>query len=328
MTNFLTRMTARSFFAESAIRPRVASLFESAGSESARNEPVGNSESALRDVPVEEAGTDLSAEVESVSVVAPKTADDGPVSAVAGQPTMDSLRRDTFARSDETKREGDIAAAAKLRPRGIPSSSLAENATRSHPSSSARSDLRSAASSGTSALHTKTGNGDMREKKIPVVPATGALAPVVTGEDRPLKPELSQLPNRDISRLAAFSRPEFDDGPHKRATPPTVSPFGVESFAGNDRGLVPSPKVMRELTAQMQTAASAMNAAFRGPTRNKPAAPGPASDAEPSIHVSIGRIEVRASSEREGRSVGRPRAVSPVMSLEEYLHRRTQRGDQ
>jgi hypothetical protein len=34
---------------------------------------------------------------------------------------------------------------------------------------------------------------------------------------------------------------------------------------------------------------------------------------------------VRATS--ESKNVGRPRAASPVMSLEEYLHRRTQGGD-
>jgi hypothetical protein len=34
---------------------------------------------------------------------------------------------------------------------------------------------------------------------------------------------------------------------------------------------------------------------------------------------------VRATS--ESKPVGRPRAASPVMSLEDYLHRRTQRGD-
>lgn len=160
MTNFLTRVAARSFAAESAIRPRVASLFEPASSEPASHEPVRDSETAVRGARAEESGTDASAEVEAASVVAPKTPDDAPVSVGAGQLTMDSLRRGIFARSDETRRQEDIAAAAKLRPR-------AEYATRSDPSSSARSDLHAAGSSGTSALHTTNGIAGMMERKSP-----------------------------------------------------------------------------------------------------------------------------------------------------------------
>jgi hypothetical protein len=46
--------------------------------------------------------------------------------------------------------------------------------------------------------------------------------------------------------------------------------------------------------------------------------------AEPTIHVTIGRIEVRAMPPQQ--SPSRERAVSPVMSLEEYLLSRQKRA--
>jgi len=51
----------------------------------------------------------------------------------------------------------------------------------------------------------------------------------------------------------------------------------------------------------------------------------PAQNPEPSIHVTIGRIEIRA--EREGPSPRKnEKAASPVMGLEEYLRRKNTRG--
>jgi hypothetical protein len=72
----------------------------------------------------------------------------------------------------------------------------------------------------------------------------------------------------------------------------------------------------------------AMNLESGRPKREKAVSAWPAlaAEPEPSVHVTIGRIEVRATS--ESKQVGRPRTASPVMSLEEYLHRRTQRGGQ
>jgi hypothetical protein len=51
----------------------------------------------------------------------------------------------------------------------------------------------------------------------------------------------------------------------------------------------------------------------------------PAQNPEPSIHVTIGRIEIRA--EREDPSPRKnEKAPSPVMGLEEYLRRKNTRG--
>jgi hypothetical protein len=121
---------------------------------------------------------------------------------------------------------------------------------------------------------------------------------------------------------------------HLDAAPKWVSPkvsgssLSRGEFVEKDnRGLVVPPKVAAGVAMQMGNAAAAMNAEPGAPKREKASSASPAltTASEPSVHVTIGRIEVRAVS--ESKPAGRARAASPVMSLEEYLHRRTQRGD-
>jgi len=127
----------------------------------------------------------------------------------------------------------------------------------------------------------------------------------------PLRPAVPEnFPKREVASVPAVARTH-------------------DEFSGQEhRGLVVTPKAATDLTAQMRSAASAMNASLNLPPRHKTMADSPAlaAETEPSVHVTIGRIEVRATS--ESKQAGRPRSASPVMSLEEYLHRRTQRGGQ
>lgn len=65
--------------------------------------------------------------------------------------------------------------------------------------------------------------------------------------------------------------------------------------------------------------------AYSKPAASAPPQPAAAPQPAPTVHVTIGRIEVRATSPSvppQGR-----RAAPPVMSLDEYLNRRTQGGD-
>jgi hypothetical protein len=113
-----------------------------------------------------------------------------------------------------------------------------------------------------------------------------------------------------------------------QARVPVASSARDEFVEKDHRGLVLPPIIATELTAQMKNAALAMNSGLSMPARDKARIdlPALAAEPEPSVHVTIGRIEVRATSETKQAS--RPRAASAVMSLEEYLHRRTQRGGQ
>jgi hypothetical protein len=305
MTDFLTRLTARSFGAEMAIRPGVASLFET----------VRNGDTALRDGSAAEPGVaTVAREVEGAPDGARKTLDGHPVSVVGPQPRADSIRRESSVPDDGTMQEEDTVAAAKMRPRGTPVSSQAENPILFHPSSSLRSDLEDGVWSITSMLAGKTREGEW-EKESSVVAAKGYLQ----------RPALSQPVNSDVFQSPSFSRSDLQNGAQERvpATARVVSPTGSESADSSDHGLVLSPKGVGELTAQMKNAASAIHG-LGVRTRRRADIPSPAAEPEPSVHVTIGRIEVRATS--ESKHVERPRSASPVMSLEEYLHRR-QRGD-
>jgi hypothetical protein len=151
---------------------------------------------------------------------------------------------------------------------------------------------------------------------------------VVAAKVRPRRVLVSQAENANESEPAL--RSDSEDGTQKRVSTKAAAASAIrdESSENDHRGLVLPPKIFPELTAQMKNAALAMNVGPGTPKREKAesAWPALAAEPEPSVHVTIGRIEVRATS--ESKQVGRPRTASPVMSLEEYLHRRTQRGGQ
>jgi hypothetical protein len=269
MIDFLTSLTARSFGTETAIRPRVASLFESvrSGDAALREAPAAEPiESAIaREVKVESDGErKLSRPVtawreDGKASVTKDTANGDPISAVGPQPQGDFARRRTAVGADERWEEDDTVVAAKVSPRRA-LLSRGENSNESHPS--LRSD---------------------------------------SGDDAP-----KGVPTRELA----------------------ASPTQNESFEKENRGVVLPPKAITELTAQMKNAALAMNVRPGAPARDKAgsASQALATEPEPSVHVTIGRIEVRATS--ESKHAGQPRPASRVMSLEEYLHRRTQRGGQ
>ena len=268
MTDFLTSLTARSFGTETAIRPRVASLFE----------PVRNGDAALREPAAEPIETTIAREVEVQSDGEQKRsrpspalrqdgkasnakhfADANSVSPLVSPPRDHSERPRTTVLANETREKEDTVVAARVRPRREMHSEE-EDATESEPA------LRSDSEDG--------------------------------------------APKRVSTRVAAASASRD------------------ESTENDHRGFVLPPKIFPELTAQMKNAAVAMNVGPGTPKREKAGSAWPAlaAEPEPSVHVTIGRIEVRATS--ESKPVGRPRTTSPVMSLEEYLHRRTQRGGQ
>jgi hypothetical protein len=279
MTDFLTSVTARSFGAETAIRPRVASLFE----------PVRNGDTALRDAPQEEPGAAVVAsEVEAASRGAPKTLNEDPTSAVVSQPQLTSARRNTFVPDDTT-----IEKVAKIRPHGTLASSDPENPIGPNHSS---------------------------------MPPRENLEAEMATEGRPQRTQLFQAVSSNVSQPASSSRSDVEDETPKRVSARVLpSPTYDEPFDPNHRGLVLAPKIVDVLAARMKNAAASMNASSSGPARKKRDYASPAANPEPSVHVTIGRIEVRATS--ESKHVGPARAASTVMSLEEYLHRRTKRGD-
>jgi hypothetical protein len=270
MTDFLTSLAARSFGTETAIRPRVASLFE----------PVRNGDAALREPAAEPIETTIAREVAVES---------------------DGERERKRSRSAPALREDGKASNAKQ-------SADANSVTLVVSPPRDRSEHPR-----TTVLAEET-----REKEDTVVAATV----------RPRRAPLSQ--EEDANESEPALRSDSEDGTQKRGSTraAVVSAIRDESSENDHRGLVLPPTVFPELTAQMKNAALAMNVGPGTLKREKAesAWPALAAEPEPSVHVTIGRIEVRATS--ESKQAGRPRTASPVMSLEEYLHRRTQRGGQ
>jgi hypothetical protein len=135
-------------------------------------------------------------------------------------------------------------------------------------------------------------------------------------------------PDENVKEPAPLLHPYLPENAPKRAVTslPVAARTHDELSVQEHRGLVLPPKAATDLTAQMKSAASAMNAGLNVAPRNKTITDSMALAPEPSVHVTIGRIEVRATSETK--QLSRSRSASPVMSLEEYLHRRTQRGGQ
>ena len=266
MSDFLTNLAARSFSAESAIRPRVASLFE----------PVSNGGGWFREgSPAEPIETQVVREVEVES---------------KGERTMSraapALRADTELR--ETRHSAQTNPVSPVMP-----------------VAPVNSEQRTAPSAGEKA--------DREDTEV-VAKVQSRRMQRSREEDRNDEPAMRSDSGSVPKRVAARAPAAFE-------TP--------AEFPGKDhRALVLPPKGVADLTTQMKNTALARNDGSSARDRGKAAT---ASDIlktehEPSVHVTIGRIEVRAIS--ESKQASRPRPSSPVMSLEEYLHRRTQRGGQ
>lgn len=151
---------------------------------------------------------------------------------------------------------------------------------------------------------------------------------VVAAKVRPRKALLLQEENANESEPALVAELKDVAPKHVPTRAPAASPVRNESFEKGHRGLLVPTKIATALTTQMKNAALAMNVGLSASKRERAGSAWPAlaAEPEPSVHVTIGRIEVRATS--ESKPVGRSQPTSPVMSLEEYLHRRTQRGGQ
>lgn len=126
-------------------------------------------------------------------------------------------------------------------------------------------------------------------------------------------------PHTPASKAAAQ-----DDDPGALLVVPMAAPKAVEHA---ERGLLVPSRRGVEIAADLQNAVSAWSAKPRergdGPQR---ATMEEAAQAERHVHVTIGRIEVRAASGEK--APARERPVSPVMGLDEYLRRQVRRGGQ
>jgi hypothetical protein len=162
-----------------------------------------------------------------------------------------------------------------------------------------------------------TTNKDKRWEDAAVVAASAPVLEASFAQRENANPSVLPL-HSDIEEISPRLMPTKES---------SAAAARVEALEKNNHEIVLPSGVVAELTAQMKNAVLALNPGPAAPARKNVDRPAQAmaAESEPSVHVTIGRIEVRATA--ESRQDGRPRSASPVMSLEEYLRRR-QRGGQ
>jgi hypothetical protein len=169
---------------------------------------------------------------------------------------------------------------------------------------------------------------------------TGA-APHAAGQARPVAVKVKEEAERprdvlrgDIRRENVAPVPPGDRVPatspsadRAMQAPPEITTRTEDSGRDQKGGLLVPSKVGARIAADLHSVVSATNAA----SRNRTTAAGRASEThrpggEGDVHVTIGRIEVRAA--ESGKAPVRDRHASPVMGLDEYLRRQSRRGGQ
>ena len=139
----------------------------------------------------------------------------------------------------------------------------------------------------------------------------------------------SNLERPRATLKASFSRSDLDDAAQKRASAIALQASSTrdQSLENDNRGLVipPNSRHCADCADEKCSVRHERWIPCTGERKSGNRLAGATTAAEPSVHVTIGRIEVRATS--ESKPAGRAQTASPVMSLEEYLHRRTRQGD-
>jgi hypothetical protein len=308
MSGFLSSLAARSFGLETGIRPRLASLFELArGASSALYAAQAFAPA------VTETAAETEAFAEGMHEQIPSRDAHHPMHGVRGV-------RDAGAVSfeDPTRELGEIEADAR-RERG------SRVAARPIPR---ETNLVSRSNEGENLL--------IPISRYPAAPAVAKRSSAPAGEAR----TQDGIAQTESSEFAPAASPMAQPGasaeevrPAQRNGVPDRANANAQPAASNSNfetseshSLVTPASTFAGLLEQMRNAASAMNAAAAAPAKGRATGSAAATDSAPesSVHVTIGRIEVRAVAENKG--VSPARSASPVMGLEEYLHLRAQRG--
>lgn len=301
MTNFLTSLAARSFTGDTSIRPRLASMFETArGPRAGQAAP-----SSLEREEIAEADDDPSARgggqrrrpVPPYAITDPQKPETHPDAPRESR----TPRLARISRADEQLSE-------------VNSLSTAPPETQRSAREQPRNALQAApiAEQFVQEISSRTAEASLSVRKPPE-PAGAPRLPLPQFEDSAME----------------RSRPQSPRSTNASLRPPDL-PFGSaqNENAESQPVLASTPVNIAELAAWMREAAAAINAAGTKSTqeKNRSQDRSVGAEAEPVVQVTIGRVDVRATTETPRDSKARP--ASSVMSLEEYLQRRAERGGQ
>jgi hypothetical protein len=301
MSDFLTSLVARSFGTAPVIRPRVTSLFE----------PVRGDTAALRN-------TFDRRDEETIAV------QEEEVTAQVSANRRSQAPPRTLSRTDDapaTIPARDGIAMHAPQPHGGPEQSQApETLLEKHETNILLEPrARAVADDRLTAEETASGEPELRlSKNLPVeVVNVPDVKRQSTKEDKPilLIPPRVAPAMADAERIVRVT----DDSSVAGAS---AQPVRVRAETKDEPGQLIPPKLPAEL--RMSDLASTARPRTLQREEARVVADTPA--AEPTVQVTIGRIEVRASKENAHSS--RMPAASPVMPLDEYLRKRTQRVGQ
>lgn len=297
MSNFLSHLVTRSFGAATGIRPRVASLFEPATRLPGAFVDPGDGNPASESIAVqgaaETAGPDEEPEVNSSkNLEAPRRTGRRSSLRLAGSsPAGDPSQEGLQAESERRSTRGTIQQSPNLAPAD-------------HVDGAFRSEEKGFLSANSSSQETLVVPSQAESKTLPATPRIVPLDHKIGMEQErcaPPVPRPAIVPDGE-----SVSRERSQDA---------AAPLSAQNAAQQAALL---SNLVNHHAASRRANARAKQQASLKPEGRQP-------EAEPSIHVTIGRVEVRA--ELANHATARAeRKPSPVMGLEEYLRRRAKRG--
>lgn len=154
----------------------------------------------------------------------------------------------------------------------------------------------------------------------PSRPSSRAIKPSSSVDDdqesvaRPAITRRQKLVERELETIVIREKPILDESAFNQSSAkPPLTPVAESSEARENGGSRTPPVVVQSnITPLIETAHEHLQL-------NRPAI-----QPQPTIHVTIGRIEVRAV--QSSQSPPKSRAATPVMNLDDYLQRRSQGG--
>ncbi len=314
MSDFLSNLITRTLRPAEVIQPRLASLFEpsSGAGAAAPVEPESSAEPAAPKPAVRQE--------ESASVIRPslqRQQEGTRLAAVITPVSADGAPR----RSPGT--QGDALHRASSR---VVESATVEPTPPPYPNPSGTSSMPGAKERVGSTV-AALGLG------YRVAQAIGSPGPVVAGTKAATAPEVASIaaavggpsatPHPVETAGRVLSRPALGSEPTGQVTIGRNSERAVgragHAARGERAAAPPSPSPVTSAVPIRSHAMRSLIEAVRPASRQSATAP------EPTVHVTIGRVEVRAIPP-QGPAQGRERSVPAVMSLDEYLRRRSGEG--
>jgi hypothetical protein len=330
MSDYLSNLAGRSLATVATIRPRLASFYESPQRGFGRQAEAGAEIAEERDAP---AASAQSREVHAVALEKPAVPDAFPrpiVNVIADEIQPRAATITTAAGRDETS----VAAAAPPPPRfaadrlaASPFTPSPEDVVREPPRAPEHREVAPAITAPDHVDGTRHSPSDVevrhQRRATRITPAQFVNAqphvakePPVLAREPLIASELPSLSHKEITRSAASDFAPSGSPPRREHSGAEIPELELPSRlpAATPHRITPS-----RIIAESQPA-------FRVPPMPRSIRPDRQPAAAPDVHITIGRVEVRAVAAAEPAPRARSAAPAAPMNLDDYLRRRDKRG--